>query len=82
MFSTTLTYLINVEYGIKEERQNFLLHQKCKEGRGANTFLSHEKSAWMGYKIWKNNKRTPSFTRQMRLGTLQPLIGKSSHFLQ
>ena len=30
----------------------------------ANTFLSHEKSAWMGYKIWKNNKRNPSFIHE------------------
>ena len=57
----TLLYLINVKAEINKRGGLFSsLYEKCKEG--VNFFLILTKLRGVGiYKIWKNNKRDPSF---------------------
>ena len=60
-FSTTLTYLINVEYGINEEgRQNFLLcTSKMKGGWGQIHFCHMKKGRGWSTKSGKTISETP-----------------------
>ena len=46
----------------------FLSHEKCKEGQFFYYVLAKLRGVGI-YKIWKNNKRDPSFTREMRVST-------------
>ena len=58
MFSTTLTYLINVEYGINKDRQNFFYYIKNAR-RGEIHFYYMKKVRGWGTRSGKTISKPP-----------------------